>query len=231
MPQEARLLEALLPYGGVAVDAGANIGGFALPLAKHVGPDGQVHAFEPFRNIYQILTANCALNGLTSCFTYHNALGSRHEKRQRRSPGFNAVGNPSKSFVVDQVASELLVHHDGSGRTETVEVVTLDDKLSLQRLDVIKIDVESSEYEMLLGAERTIRQHQPVIYVEDSEAEMFTMRSPTRVIRLLSETHAYDCLNLAQSGMVDMTSLLCAPRARLREVQARVLQIDWRLTA
>ena len=72
----------------VACPAQANIGGFALPLSKHVGPDGQaapviaqwtelvqfrpiqhcasdavinaqVHAFEPFRNIFQVLTANC----------------------------------------------------------------------------------------------------------------------------------------------------------------------------
>lgn len=230
MPQEIRLLEGLLPRGGVVVDAGANIGGFTVPLAKHVGPDGQVHAFEPFRNIFQLLTANCALNGLLSCFTYQNALGAAAEKRSRRSPGLNAVGNPSKSYVVEQIASELLVHHDGDGRTEIVEVVALDERLHLSRLDIIKIDVESSEYEMLQGSERTIRQHQPVIYVEDSEADMMNLHSPTKVMRLLSERHAYECVNLAQSGLVSMTSLLCAPQAVVQEVLARVMQIDWRLT-
>lgn len=230
MPQETRLLEGFLPIGGVAVDAGANIGGFALPLSKHVGPDGQVHAFEPFRNIYQILTANCALNGLISCYTYHNALGSKPEKRERRSPGLNAVGNPSKSFVVDQIASELLVHHDGQGRTEIVEVVRLDDKLSLSRLDVIKIDVESGEVEMLLGASKTIDQHKPVIYVEDSEADLAALREPTRVMRLLDERHGYTCLNLAEMGLNTMTSLFCAPRERLPEVRYKLGEIDWRLT-
>uniref|UniRef100_A0A7S2QFA6 Methyltransferase FkbM domain-containing protein n=1 Tax=Zooxanthella nutricula TaxID=1333877 RepID=A0A7S2QFA6_9DINO len=230
MPQEVRLLEGLLPVGGVVVDAGANIGGFALPLAKHVGPDGQVHAFEPFRNIFQLLTANCALNGLTSCNTYHNALGSKPEKRVRRSPGLNAVGNPSKSFVVDQVASELLVHHDGQGRTEVVEVVRLDDKLDLTRLDAIKIDVESAEYEMLVGAERTIAAHAPLIYVEDSEADLARLLEPTRVMRLLQERHNYECLNLVQAGLTAMTSLLCVPSPRVREVQARLREIDFRIT-
>ena len=28
---------------------GANVGGFTVPLAERVGPEGEVHAFEPFR--------------------------------------------------------------------------------------------------------------------------------------------------------------------------------------
>ncbi len=48
------------------------------------------------------------------------------------------------------------------------QVARLDDKLDfLSRLDLIKIDVESSEYDMLLGAERTLRRFQPAIYVEE----------------------------------------------------------------
>ena len=58
------------------------------------------------------------------------------------------------------------MHHDSLGRMESVSVLRLDDALQLRRLDVLKIDVESGEYDMLLGAERTIRRHQPLIYVE-----------------------------------------------------------------
>eukprot|EP00930_Biecheleria_cincta_P009647 TRINITY_DN111445_c0_g1_i1.p1 TRINITY_DN111445_c0_g1~~TRINITY_DN111445_c0_g1_i1.p1 ORF type:complete len:147 (-),score=28.14 TRINITY_DN111445_c0_g1_i1:28-468(-) len=136
-------------------------------------------------------------------------------------PGLSAVGNPSKSHVAETVASELLIHHDSKGRTETVEVVRLDDKLTLPQLDVVKIDVESSEYEMLLGAEKTISQHQPLIYVEDSEADRLPAGTPTRVMRLLSERHGYACLDMAKE--VQLTSLLCTPRGRLGEVEA-VLQ-------
>ena len=35
-----------------------------------------------------------AINGLLSCFTYHNALGNKAETRLRRMPGLSAVGNP-----------------------------------------------------------------------------------------------------------------------------------------
>ncbi|CAJ1385444.1 unnamed protein product [Effrenium voratum] len=203
----------------------ANIGGFALPLSRHVGPNGQVHAFEPFRVLHQLLTANCAINGLLSCFTYHAALGSKAEKRRRRMPGLAAVGNPSKSFVVDSVASELLIHHDSGGRMETVEVVRLDEKLDLERLDVMKIDVESGEYDMLLGAEQTIRRHQPLIYVEDSEAEG-SQGSPTRVVELLGQ-HSYTCYDPREFGLALMTSTLCVPPRLNEEVRARIRNIRW----
>lgn len=224
MQPEVDLLKAFLPVGGVAVDAGANIGGFALPLSKHVGPDGQVHAFEPFRNIFQVLTANCAINGLLSCFTYHNALGNATEQRRRPMPGLGAVGNPSKSFVVDEIASELLVHHDSRGRSETVSVVRLDDKLKLDRLDVMKIDVESGEYDMLLGAAATIRAHQPLIYVEDSESDK---PPPTRVMRLLADMHSYWCADPKEFGLQLMTSTLCVPQRMVGEIRDRIRKIQW----
>jgi len=217
MPQEVAILTALLPVGGVAVDAGANLGGFTLPFARRVGPRGQVHSFEPFRLIYQALTANCAMNGLQSCHTHNKGLGSRSARKTLRAPGLNALGNPSKMYVADEVASELHIHYDRE-LEEDVEVVRLDD-VPLRGLDLVKIDVESMELDLLQGAERTLAAFRPVIYVEDSEAEdLENLRAPTKVMRLLSERHAYVCINLAQSGLPQMTSLLCAPGERIRAV-------------
>lgn len=42
-------LQTLCRSGDVVIDVGANVGGFTVPLAERVGPDGEVHAFEPFR--------------------------------------------------------------------------------------------------------------------------------------------------------------------------------------
>merc|ERR1719502_174117 len=199
MPQEARLLTGLLKPGSVAVDAGANIGGFAMPLARKVGPTGEVHAFEPFRLLFQLLTANCVLNGLRSCITHHKGLGSAPARKVLRMPGLNAVGNPSKMYVADSVASEMHITYDAH-HEETVEVIRLDD-LALPKLDMLKIDVESMEYELLLGARETIKRCRPVIYVEDSEGDLETLRQPTRVMKHLSDKHSYSCINLPQSGL------------------------------
>jgi FkbM family methyltransferase len=50
-----------------------------------------------------------------------------------------------------------------------VEVVTIDERFAttpLSRLDFVKIDVEGMEYEVLLGARRTLVAHRPIIYLE-----------------------------------------------------------------
>merc|ERR1711874_258866 len=109
-------------------------------------------------------------------------------------------------FVADQVASQMHIHYDKTHR-ETVEVMALDE-LALSRLDLIKIDVESMEFEMLKGAEQTLRRHRPIIYVEDSEAEG-PPGHQTRVVKLLTQEHKYECNDLASSGLPGMTSLLC----------------------
>ena len=44
-----------------------------------VGPHGRVLAFEPFRPLFQLLTANVVLNGLTHVETFPDALGAREE--------------------------------------------------------------------------------------------------------------------------------------------------------
>merc|ERR1712203_249656 len=103
------------------------------------GPHGEVHAFEPFRLLFQMLTTNCALYGLRSCITHHKALGSVSTRKKLRMPGLNQIGNPSKMFVADSVASEMHIAYD-SQHQETVEVMRLDD-LALPRLDLLKIDV------------------------------------------------------------------------------------------
>eukprot|EP00747_Dinoflagellata_sp_TGD_P021355 gnl/TRDRNA2_/TRDRNA2_128437_c4_seq1.p1 gnl/TRDRNA2_/TRDRNA2_128437_c4~~gnl/TRDRNA2_/TRDRNA2_128437_c4_seq1.p1 ORF type:complete len:429 (+),score=64.76 gnl/TRDRNA2_/TRDRNA2_128437_c4_seq1:2-1288(+) len=225
---EERLLTGLLSTGGVVVDAGANIGGFTMPLARHVGPGGEVHAFEPFRLLHQILTANCAVNGLLSCFTYQRGLGRAAASKKLKMPGLNAIGNPSKMYVADSIASEMHIHFD-SQLEETVHVMRLDD-LPLQRLDLIKIDVESMELDLLIGAEQTLRRFQPILYVEDSEAaDLVNMRGETRLIKFLSEKHAYICINLAQSGISEMTSLLCAPNDKIGDVRQRLQHIPFNL--
>ena len=45
-----------MPNGATVVDVGANIGTLTVPFAKMVGHTGTVHAFEPFRRLFQAPT-------------------------------------------------------------------------------------------------------------------------------------------------------------------------------
>lgn len=230
MPHEIKLLVGLTRPGDVIVDAGANIGGFALPLAKHVGREGQVHAFEPFRLLFQCLSANVMLNGLTNVYTYQLGLGNATKSVSRRMPNLNTIMNPSKMHVAATVASELMVRHDPSpAARDIVKVVRLDDiDFGYRGPHMIKVDVESMEMPLIEGSEATLRRYRPSLYIEDSEVpeEVDGQHRPTRLWRHLM-ARGYLVVDLVQSGMSDATSTLFVPQERRKEMMERLWQIHW----
>ena len=50
--------------GDTVIEVGANIGGHTVGLAKRVGPQGLVIAFEPQRGCFSLLQSQIALNEL-----------------------------------------------------------------------------------------------------------------------------------------------------------------------
>jgi FkbM family methyltransferase len=72
----ARLLVERTP-NALVVDVGANLGAFAVPLARHIkGRGGRLHAFEAQRMVYYQLCANLLLNGLDNAHAHHLAIGN-----------------------------------------------------------------------------------------------------------------------------------------------------------
>ena len=165
---EIALFRQLLRPGDVAVDVGANIGALTIGMARLVQPQGTVHAFEPQSAIFEILSNNIRLNGLTNVATYRRAVGS--ERGTIRVP-------PLDYATANNFGGVALVSHEG----EPVEVVTIDD-LGLTRLRLLKVDVEGMEAEVVTGARATIARLQPALYIENDRAD----RSQ-RLISLLFE--------------------------------------------
>ena len=74
--EEIALLSDFVKEGDVVADVGANIGTFAVPLARLVGASGKVVAFEPQRIISQLLSANLVLNEITNVGVYNAGVGN-----------------------------------------------------------------------------------------------------------------------------------------------------------
>jgi len=228
MYHEVKLLLGLTGPGDVVVDAGANIGGFTLPLAKHVGPEGLVHAFEPFRLLFQCLNANVMLNGLSNVHTHQLGLGNQTDVVRQRQPNLNVVSNPSKMHLPARVASELLVRKDQSAQ-EAVRIARLDDvDLGPRGPSMVKVDVESMELALLQGASGVLQRHRPLLYVEDSEVppDSDGRHRPTRVMEFLY-SRGYLFVDLIRSGLQDATSMLFVPQEKREEVMERLRAIDW----
>jgi len=162
---ETRLLPRLLGPDSVFIDVGANQGEFTLVAAKHARR-GRVIAVEPVPSLREDLAANLRLNGFDNVTVVALALADRPGTLtlyadDRTVEGFRNEGTASlwSGGVRAQVVGE-------------VEVDTLDrvvSRLALERIDLMKVDVEGAELAVLRGGAEALRRFGPTILIELSE--------------------------------------------------------------
>jgi FkbM family methyltransferase len=144
-----------LRAGGIFVDAGASMGYFSVLAARRVGPTGSVFSFEPNPRIYQILVRNRLINDVR-VEAYNFALGSKVHLARLWVP---AGGTGGGYITNDQ-------NEDGSSQGcegIPVHVKPLDDVVPKDvTVDVMKIDVEGSEPEVLIGARKVIKRSRSI---------------------------------------------------------------------
>jgi FkbM family methyltransferase len=155
---EAQLLRQLCRPGAVVVEVGANIGTHTQALSRCVGETGYVYAYEPQRVVFQTLCANLAVNSIVNVDARPSAAGAE--------AGFVLI--PDIDYAQLGNFGGVDVSSFSSGRK--VRKVRLDDDLELERLDLIKIDVEGMELDVLKGADGLIRRLRPALYVENDRS-------------------------------------------------------------
>jgi tRNA G37 N-methylase Trm5 len=81
---ELAMLLSLVRAGDIIIDIGAHIGTFAIPLARRVGDEGKVYAFEADSGNFTLLEKNVELNNLTARIVPVNAIIHDRPARFRR---------------------------------------------------------------------------------------------------------------------------------------------------
>jgi FkbM family methyltransferase len=125
--------------GDVIVDAGANVGVFAIQMARQ-NRQCRVFALEPFSENFKCLEANvsraCPEN-VTCCEV---ALGAAFSKGQMQSKG---------SRSLDHI---LQVDADAADGVPVIPLSGLFDLAHVQDIDFLKVDIEGSEREAFAAA-------------------------------------------------------------------------------
>src|SRR5262245_48774859 len=167
---------AHLQPGDVFLDIGANIGAFAIPAARRVGPSGRVIAVEASPRISEYLVKNIALNQLDNVAICRIAAGDM----TGTTPFFEA---PVERFGMGSLTAE----HGGT--PTLVEIRMIDDllaELHVERVNVLKIDIEGFEYGAFKGAERLLRSRQcPLVLFEFYDWAERAARQPGDAQRFL----------------------------------------------
>jgi len=149
-----KVLQSFLSKNDVFVDAGANIGFLSLVAAAKIGNKGQVHSFEPVPSTFDILKKNKAINNFEQIKLHSFALGNKKESVSIYAESENRGG------------ASIMNKHSTQGIE--IQVERLDDIDAVQRIDVLKIDVEGYELEVLKGAENKIKKNRPKLIIEYS---------------------------------------------------------------
>jgi FkbM family methyltransferase len=160
---EIELARRLASPGTVAVDVGANVGMFTVPLAFSVGEDGRVLAVEPSPENVSLLERNVQLNALTNVDVHPIALAAEAgevELRLGADPAFHST----TTVVRSRDAADTIV----------VRAETLDRLWRASGSDAVsflKIDTEGGELEILQGAHELLAACHPPILLEAKERE------------------------------------------------------------
>jgi FkbM family methyltransferase len=145
--------EYLVGPGGVVIDGGANIGAFSLVAASVVGPGGEVHAIEAAPATAALLRRSVAANPGYAIQVHELALADAEGELELTT--FEA-GSGSASLAASSAGDVVRV------RATTLDVLTA----GLDRVDLVKLDVEGAELRALRGAERLLAEGRPVLLIE-----------------------------------------------------------------
>lgn len=155
-PETSQFVERVLKEGDCFVDIGAHIGYFSLLAAKIVGDHGTVFSFEPEKKNYDQLKQNIAMNGLTNIKTFNIALSSD----DKESELFVNSDNDGGHALWDVSKHPFNKNSRHAHVKQAVTVATLDSIIqseSIDRIHLIKIDTEGTEYNILQGSLNTIK--------------------------------------------------------------------------
>lgn len=153
------LLFGLVRQHHTVLDIGGNIGLYALRFAA-LASHGRVVTFEPDPDTFARLEEHIALNAPLRPTAVRVAIGAEESVHRL----YRVVASNSG---MNRIISQAPV--DPRTPFREVRVVPLEkglEGLGIERVDLIKIDVEGFEDAVLAGSETIVRRHRPVLFIE-----------------------------------------------------------------
>lgn len=133
--------------GDTILDIGASIGWYTCKVSKLVGDNGKIIAIEPNPRNYEYLKKNIEINNLNNITTIRKGVW---------------LFKKELNFLCKGYGSMLEFHKDFKNKERnliTINVDTIDNiilELKLNKINLIKMDIEGAEIEAVLGAKYVI---------------------------------------------------------------------------
>jgi len=133
--EELNFLRAHVGSGGTFVDVGANVGTYALALARHVGGNGKVIAVEPHPVTFARLKFNNDASGVAQTKLVAAAAGPSDGELMIETDGDNL----GASHIVTGAAGANAI------KVPSLRLRRILEEAGVTRVDALKIDIEGFE--------------------------------------------------------------------------------------
>ena len=212
-PQVSETIVKVVQPRWVCVDVGAHIGYYTLLLAKLVGENGRVIAFEAHAENAEQVSSNVRMNGYGAWVRVENmAVSDGAHKSVRLFPG-----SEGSSFEWSIVARHAEAHPTQPGLE--APATSLDDYFPPgSRVDFIKMDIEGAEIQALRGMRRVLHEYKPLVLLELHGG---AGRAATQELQAAK----YELYDITQARWLNagadaprLRHCLAAPRARTADV-------------
>ncbi len=198
--KEMMFLHRYLQPDMVVLDVGANLGEYAIFFAKRV-PHGIVIAFEPVESSRRELIENCRLNSFQNIDIKDFGLSDRSQT--------------ITMYEIDDAHEGLSTLYPGGRPTRSrfdIQLRRLDEELGalgIERVDLIKIDIEGGELFALSGAEEAIQKYRPVVMIEINDVTYSAARYTSKDVDNFFSRLGYKPHRVSPGG--DLVSCLQLP--------------------
>ncbi|MCB9150112.1 MAG: FkbM family methyltransferase [Caldilineaceae bacterium] len=189
-----RLFLQLLPQVKTFLDIGANTGIYAL-MAAVCNDDCEIYAFEPVPSVYKRLQDNIKVNQLQNVHAIHAAVTNS----DGNTPLYVETGLrlPLGASIKKQDRHDM-------GAPIQVPAVMIDSlvrQYTINRVDLMKIDTETTEPAVLEGALQTIDRDHPLIICEVQYGQT------EQAIHDLLDDRGYQYYRITEEGLVHMPQI------------------------
>jgi FkbM family methyltransferase len=217
----------------VFVDIGSNIGTYALTASNAVQNDGLVVCFEPSKKAYKYLVKNFALKGNTKSrlFLLNNSIGDNNQLITFRD------------FFIDVYSSNIYAGEDYrlppsflnkffrdyeviQVRLDSVNILKQTDKI-----DLLKIDVEGSEFNVIQGAEKILAKIHLIVFEYSTQQSNYYSNSFDQISFYLKDKN-FDLYELHLNSR-ELVKLVSSPnnKTELIAINKRYPHVTERFTS
>jgi FkbM family methyltransferase len=190
-----------LREGMTVFDVGANVGELTLLFSRFVGASGSVHAFEPTGCGFERLSAVCRAAALQNVRLNRLALAEEegpvrlHVYDDAHLSWTTRARRPLENYGIDLKPQA----------TEEAPATTVDlysEENGVEKIDLLKIDVEGAELQVLIGARRMLRERRVRCVTFEFGQTTFDMGNSPDQIEAYFKEAGYELRNIVEGDSV-----------------------------